>query len=603
MASRFVRLVSIFAVRVSAIAATAAVAGSGLSPSLVGRALAASAPAPADFRFAIIGDRTGANAPEIYEKVIRDIELLHPAFVLSVGDQIEGYTEDPAKIEAQWDEFHELLGGFTVPFHYCPGNHDITTDAMLEPYRRATGTDPCYSFDHQGAHFIILDTSRWETSQDWIEKSGYADWLRHDLESNRSARLTVVVYHKPYWFNTLAAGTSDPMHRIFQDHGVDAVFNGHFHVYGAAEYDGIRYTIIGSSGGGIGQEDEALGRFFHFAWCAVRGDSLDWRVIRRDGLLDRDEITIADQMRIEGIERELVRPDRFVDPRWDPSAESTLHYSLRNPLAEPWTYELRWDPAPGWSIQPDRATLTLNGGAAASLPFAVARTGAFYPLPTLRVAVPYRAGRSYDYSASLPALRAQGARRPAQAPVIDGRLEDPCWNAATPATEFGTPDGGADQIEPTAFFFLYDTERLYLAARCTQRESPFTLQTQGRDGEVFRDDCVGYFLCADTSGAVAHQIYWNADGVLFDQKLSETTPGYYAGDRTWNLSCRAVASRNDEGWILEAAIPFDSLGAPPRPGDTWRVNFRRKEIGKGSSADWQVPIDYNPERYGLLVFQ
>ena len=77
-------------------------------------------------------------------------------------------------------------------------------------------------------------------------------------------------------------------------------------------------------------------------------------------------------------------------------------------------------------------------------------------------------------------------------------------------------------------------------------------------------------------------------------------PGTFAGDRAWNIECEAAASRGEGEWTLEAAIPFAALAEhAPRAGEEWRVNFRRKEIEKGSTADWQVPIDYNPGDVGI----
>ena len=43
-----------------------------------------------NFHFSIIGDRTGGANPEIYDRVWREVDLLHPDFVVNVGDTIEG---------------------------------------------------------------------------------------------------------------------------------------------------------------------------------------------------------------------------------------------------------------------------------------------------------------------------------------------------------------------------------------------------------------------------------------------------------------------------------------------------------------------------------
>jgi hypothetical protein len=248
--------------------------------------------------------------------------------------------------------------------------------------------------------------------------------------------------------------------------------------------------------------------------------------------------------------------------------------------------------------------MTLPGHAGAGLAFTVERTGAFYPLPKMQVAFPYRSDRTCNVTGTLPARRTQVTRMARSAPKIDGKLDESCWASAPAAEEFGSPDGGPATIEPTRISFLYDQKNLYVAAQCTQRDAPFKIEATERDGNAFRDDCVGFFLCPDTSAAVAYQLYWNAAGVQFDQKLPRVAPGSYGSDRSWNGACRSAGRRASGEWTLELAIPFETLGAKaPHAGDHWRVNFRRKEIGKESSADWQVPIDYNPATYGVLVFE
>ena len=47
------------------------------------------------FRFAIVSDRTGGMRSGIFANAIDKVESMQPEFVLSVGDLIDGYTEDP----------------------------------------------------------------------------------------------------------------------------------------------------------------------------------------------------------------------------------------------------------------------------------------------------------------------------------------------------------------------------------------------------------------------------------------------------------------------------------------------------------------------------
>ena len=63
---------------------------------------------PEEFQFVVIGDRTGgANLLETFKLAMGQINLLQPEFVINVGDVIEGYSEDKAELNAEWDEIDE----------------------------------------------------------------------------------------------------------------------------------------------------------------------------------------------------------------------------------------------------------------------------------------------------------------------------------------------------------------------------------------------------------------------------------------------------------------------------------------------------------------
>ena len=220
-------------------------------------------------RFAIIGDRTGDHQEGVYEAIVAEVERLRPDFVMTVGDHIEGYISDTIEMNRQWDEYFGIIKPLTMPVHITPGNHDITSDAMEPTYRGRVGA-PYYSFDHRGIHFVVLDNSRWETAVQF--PAAQLNWLKDDLAKNRTACYTFVFFHKPFWYNTLGAGKPDPWHEVFKANGVDAVFTGHFHTFFSAEFDGIKYTSFGSSGGET--EESPDGLLYQFGWVTVDGSGV-----------------------------------------------------------------------------------------------------------------------------------------------------------------------------------------------------------------------------------------------------------------------------------------------------------------------------------------
>jgi predicted phosphodiesterase len=559
-----------------------------------------------DFNFVILGDRTGDHVPGVYGEIVEEVNRLGPDVVVSVGDQIEGYTEDVATLNEQWDEYWDIADKLEAPFYICPGNHDIFNDVMLDEWKKRTYVDPSYSFDYEGVHFVILDTGRWESSEEWLAESGYREWLEKDLAKHKKDRLTIVIYHVPFWYDTLAEGEPDPLHEIFNEYGVDAVFNGHYHLYAAAEYDGIRYTMVGTSGGGIGEEAGYPGGYYQYLWCTVRGDELEWTVLKKGSANPRDEVLVADVKTVEEIEIDLVRVPSFRFAAGD--TEATVAVLVENATADDFTTAVTWEVPDNWKLEPASREVTLAPGDSAELEFAATRTGDFYPLPEVTVAYPYRGELVYEYKNSLPACRVQPVKAVTSAPAVDGALDDACWREAATADYFCAPKGGGCEISPTVFYFGYDEKNLYVAARCEQEDmEALVVKAAERDDFVHTDDCVGFFFRPDLQENVFYQLYANADGVIYDIAYTFEEPAELdtEGVAAWNAECEVATARGDGYWTFEAAIPVETMGGADGliAGDEWRANFRRKEQAKGSSADWQYPIGFDPRRFGYLAFE
>ena len=114
---------------------------------------------------------------------------------------------------------------------------------------------------------------------------------------------------------------------------------------------------------------------------------------------------------------------------------------------------------------------------------------------------------------------------------------------------------------------------------------------------------MGFFIQPDLDVANVFQVYWNALGTAFDQTISFNEAMIYTTDRAWNGEYEAVGARGADGWVLEARVPLSSIGGKAEPGAAWGLNFRRKQARTGASANWQVPIDYDPRSFGRLAFR
>jgi 3',5'-cyclic AMP phosphodiesterase CpdA len=553
----------------------------------------------APVRFAIIGDRTGGHQDSVYEKIVAEVAAAKPEFVITVGDQIEGYTEDTTVLNKEWQEYKAITTPLSMPLHVTPGNHDITTDGQLGPYERNNGK-PYYSFDYKGMHFIGLDVSRWESSDKLPPEQ--LDWLAADLKQAAKARYTFVFLHKPFWDGTVTEGKPDTLHKLFVEYGVDAVFAGHYHQCFGGTYDGIKYTVLGSSGGYT--DPGPTGIEYH--WTAVTID--DKKGIEITPVLlggERrawDDVNAADMRAIGRNELKGLRFNEPVRAGADLEVAGAATLSISNlSLTDAVSDSLRWDVPEGWSVTPSNAAVQVAPGAEDRMTFAVICGARPFPAPTVSLRLPYAPGKTSVVKRTLRVARTASGTTTMTPPVIDGDLNEKCWQ--NPETRFFDYEGGPAKTDSARFYFAADSANLYLAAVCFD-PAVNTLKSQatGQDGGVYNDDCVGYFLQPDTAKGDIYQVYFNPGGIAFDQKITVSDKGEMNTDPKWNGTYEVKTRLGKGQWRIEAKIPLAQFGATAKPGQAWGLNFRRKQPGRKANADWQ-PVSYDPSAFGLLLFK
>jgi predicted phosphodiesterase len=267
-----------------------------------------------DFRFSIMGDRTGGAQPQIWGRVWREIDLLQPDFVINVGDTIEGGDDDLA--ETEWRQLRPVFERYAhFPLYFTPGNHDVFSEASRRIYERQTGRPTFYSFNHQDAHFTVLDNSRTtELGPDQIE------FLARDLEKHKDRNPKFIFFHKPYWIPLLKLGNTEfPLHRLARKYGVQHIISGHGHIFVRIMRDGVEYIAVGSSGGtmaaalqrGHGFKD---GRFYHHVWVRVKGSKVHFTVKEIDGSKGEGRMFRASDWDEDGPKFDIADPAIHEDP-------------------------------------------------------------------------------------------------------------------------------------------------------------------------------------------------------------------------------------------------------------------------------------------------
>ncbi len=548
-------------------------------------------------RFAVLGDRTGEPHPGVYGAIVAEVARMRPDFVITPGDLIVGYTNDTVTLQARWEEYVKLIQPLEVPLYIAPGNHDITMDGMLASYCKYVGK-PYRSADFEDIHLIMLDNSRWEASDQLPAEQ--IEWLADDLAKNTGAAYTIVLYHKPFWYETTARGIPDTLHSLFVGYGVDAVFSGHYHDYFAGEYDGIKYTTVGSSGGGMVPGPTGIG--YHFLWVTVDSKGIhiapiDAGSVRPWNEVEADERLVFSPIRRAGMvcaEPLLIAPTNDTD-------EGEISVILKNSLSE-YTLDdtLRWETPEGWFIDPMVMPVQVPGGEDGTFKFAVRRDGPIYPVPTMSAKFTYAEGKQVPVGGNLWVSREVACSPVNSSPTIDGDLSEKCWQQ--PQTYYYNPDGTDMKIDPFRFYFAYDKDNLYLAAHCDDAmiDSIRATVTE-HDGPIYSEDCVGYFIEPVHGSDTVYQIYFNPLGSVFDQLCYRGDDGWMRYDRDWNGEYEAKTVRGDDFWSIEVRIPLAQLGATAEAGQEWRLNFRRKQKRFDGAANWLTPIDADPTTMGVMI--
>jgi len=228
---------------------------------------------------AVYGDsRTGHDA---HTRVVAQIMAALPAVVFHTGDLVEDGT-DPA----DWDMFNAITGDLRATAEFFPalGNHELQAQLFFDNFE-LPGNEQWYSVVRNRTHFIILNTcvDISPTSEQYL-------WLLNDLASvGDSIWFTAVLFHHPPYSTGYHTedelGLRATLVPLFEQYGVDIVFNGHDHDYERSYCGDIYYIVAGGGGAPLRdqyREHECSQLFlmqYHFCRLSILPDRMYVRVI------------------------------------------------------------------------------------------------------------------------------------------------------------------------------------------------------------------------------------------------------------------------------------------------------------------------------------
>lgn len=173
---------------------------------------------------------------------------------------------------------------------------------------------------------------------------------------------------------------------------------------------------------------------------------------------------------------------------------------------------------------------------------------------------------------------------PAEAPVLDGRLDDPVWASAKPAGGFKQyePNVGFPMTEPTEFRLVCDGRSLYLGVWCFDRDpAGIVSRKMLRDGNIFTDDYIYFAIDSflDRRNATVYSL--NPNGTRWDAYATDNT----SVDSNWDGIWNARTSTDGKGWKAEVQIPLHALAFDPMT-DRWGFNMSRLIRRKNERGRW-----------------
>jgi hypothetical protein len=158
---------------------------------------------------------------------------------------------------------------------------------------------------------------------------------------------------------------------------------------------------------------------------------------------------------------------------------------------------------------------------------------------------------------------------------IDGQLDEAVYRDVPGAGDFimQEPSEGEQATEQTDTWVFFDSENLYVAARCWDDHPERWVMTELRHDnnniienenlsvalDTFHDGRNGFFFQTNPLGALREQAF--TDEVNFNSN--------------WNTVWQVKSGRFEGGWTVEMAIPFKSLRYRGSGPQVWGINFRR----------------------------
>lgn len=270
-----------------------------------------------EFTFAIIGDLNSGEREGVFEIAVEQINLVRPDLILSIGDLIDGGTEDTTQLKKEYDFFDQRVAKAKAPFFHVGGNHDLTNITMRQYWEQRYGKR-YYHFVYKDVLFLVIDSEDYAADRfheiylarkralelldsgktDLANQSAYfqmqeratgqvgeeqSAYFEKVLAENPNVRWTFLFMHKPVWKRE-GDGNLARIEAALKNRNY-TLFNGHLHDYSYTNQNDQDYIMLATTGGGQNAKSESS--FDHITLVSMTDDGPVIANLRMDGILDK----------------------------------------------------------------------------------------------------------------------------------------------------------------------------------------------------------------------------------------------------------------------------------------------------------------------------
>jgi hypothetical protein len=569
---------------------------------------------PDSFRFVVVTDRTGEHRDGVFEAGLDKVNLVRPEFVVSVGDLIEGYSDDPAVLTREWDEFEGFVGRLQSPFFYVAGNHDMSNAVMAETWQSRFGPS-YYHFRYKSVLFLALNSELFGMVHDprtplpgpWsqAEQMAYAERV---LEEHRDARWTFVLVHQPLWDSPKPNPDWLRIEQLLGERP-HTVFAGHFHRYTQHTRNQRQYITLATTGGGSRLRGTPWGEFDHVAQVTMTHEGPVIANLRLDGILGADVVTEQRRALVRELEAAVAAEPLVGDGRY--FRQGTARFSVVNPGTRELVVHARYEASR--DLVPDQVEerVTLAPGAAATLEVPL-RARAARAYETLAPARARFALQTQDLGGEAILLERELTALPerrfdalaGRAVTVDGRLAE--WGRLPIVVE--EPGGryghgvhrGAEDLS-FRFGVRHDAEFLYLGVDVRDDSIVASPDSVARDQDHVavsidarpdpeRSRNEETFV-AIRNGSMAKLV---SPLIALQETRADPILRLFAGGTPEGV--RSAVARTETGYAAELAVPAAALDE--RRGARWdalRINVSISDFDVGEKD--HVVLAWRPSRF------